>query len=143
MNVQMKQTGPCVDYRIKWSDRTPKSLMLSLPSQIHENFHSNYNLKLHLLSLCLPSAEKRGILGHIWLWSYHWEEARRSDRTATASIFPWDLPASAPCPPWVCDASRLPPILVSPLLTPSYLPCHRLVLFSSLAPRLYPVTWGW
>ena len=51
---------------------------------------------------------------------------------------PASSPTSAPCPPWARDASRLPPILVSPLLTPSHLPCHWLVLFSSLAPLALP-----
>lgn len=77
MNVQKKQTVPCVDYKIKLGDGSTESLMHSLPLQIHENFHSKYNLKLHLLSLCLPSAEKRGILGRIWSWSHLLEEARR------------------------------------------------------------------
>lgn len=65
MDVQMKQTVLCVDYKIKLSG-SHRDHLCSLPSQIHENFHSNYNLKLQSLSLCLTSAEKCGILGHVW-----------------------------------------------------------------------------
>lgn len=130
MNVQMKQTVPCVDYKIKLSG-SHRDHLCSLPSQIHENFHSNYNLKVQSLCLCLTSAEKRGILGH----------DRITGRRPAGQIgrpLPASSPASAPCPPWARDASRLPPILVSPLLTPSHLPCHWLVLFSSLAPLALP-----
>ena len=114
--------------------------MRSLPLQIHENFHSNYNLKLQLLSPCLPSAEKRGILGRIWSWSHLLEEARRSEQTATASIFPWDLTrlSSASTPGLQCLQApshsgfsspdsilpSLPPAGFFPSLVPLALPGH-------------------